>query len=107
MNGGLVQLLDTSDAVIAQSPMNAESIQTFTFAPYTCELSFEGGGWVLVRRVKQGASWHPATDDLAGTDVYGTYGTPTSDATFSVAFSAWISQTTEFLFISGTAVFVM
>jgi hypothetical protein len=66
-----------------------------------CESAFEGGGWALVRRVKQGSTWHPATDDLAGTDVYGTYGTATSDSTFSIAFSAWIKQTTEFLFISG------
>jgi hypothetical protein len=62
----------------------------FCLAPkYYCEDSFQGGGWVLVRRVKQGYSWHPANDDLRGTDVYGTYGTPTSDSTFSIAWQGW------------------
>jgi hypothetical protein len=56
---------------------------------------------VLVRRVKQGTTWHPATDDLAGTAVYGTYGTATSDSTFSVVYSSWVKPTTEFLFITG------
>ena len=27
----------------------------------------DGGGWKLVRRVKLGTSWHPATDHLSGT----------------------------------------
>jgi hypothetical protein len=56
---------------------------------------------VLVRRVKQGTTWHPATDDLKGIDVYGTYGNDTSPETFSVAFSPWLSQSTEFLFMTG------
>ena len=47
-------------------------------------------GWTLVRRVKPGYSWHPATDRLAGTDVYGTKpetDASTSDETFSIAYS--------------------
>jgi hypothetical protein len=51
--------------------------------------------------VKQGTTWHPATDDLRGTDVYGTYGTATSDATFSIAFASIITPTTEILLITG------
>ena len=54
-----------------------------------------------MRRVKRGTTWHPATDDLAGTAVYGTYGTATSDSTFSIAYSSWITPTTELLFMSG------
>ena len=27
--------------------------------------------WKLVRSVPQGTTWHPATDGLSGTDVYG------------------------------------
>ena len=82
--------------------MHTSCLLTSTnIATVFCESAFEGGNWALVRRVKQGPTWHPATDDLAGTAVYGTYGTATSDSTFSIAFSAWITQTTEFLFMSG------
>ncbi len=103
MNGGQVQLLDANGVRIAQAAMTADGIQTFTFTPYTCESSFQGGGWVLVRRVKPGsATWHPATDDLAGTQAaYGTYGSDTSDATFGIPYSSWVSSSTEFLFTTG------
>jgi hypothetical protein len=33
--------------------------------------NFQGDDWTLVRRVKQGDTWHPATDELLGTDEYG------------------------------------
>ena len=57
-------------------------------------------GWELVRRVKSGNSWHPATDQLRGTDVYGTFVNDGSvDSTFSIAFD--INQVEEFLFITG------
>jgi hypothetical protein len=65
---------------------------------YYCEDSFQGGGWALVRRVKQGATWHPANDDLRGTEVYGTYGTPNSDSTFSIA---WQGLGSELLLTTG------
>ena len=49
--------------------------------------AIDGGGWKLVRRVKRGQQWHPASDDLAGKDEYGVatedYKT---DTTFSVPF---------------------
>jgi hypothetical protein len=61
---------------------------------------------VLVRRVKQGSTWHPATDDLRGTAEYGTYGSATSDATFSVKFSSWLNLTSAMLFITGELPFV-
>ena len=53
--------------------------------------------WELVRRVKPGTTWHPSTDDLAGTDQYGTYDPSlTANATFSVPF-----QCSFFLFATG------
>ncbi len=72
----------------------------FTAAPkYYCEDSFQGGGWVLVRRVKEGSIWHRATDTLQGTDVYGSYGTASSDSSFSIA---WQGLGTELLLTTGT-----
>jgi hypothetical protein len=68
---------------------------------FACETFFEGGGWALVRRVKQGATWHPATDTLHGTDVYGSPDIPTADTTFSVPFWYLLSPNTEFLFATG------
>ena len=66
------------------------------------EKSFEGGGWALVRRVKEGNTWHPANDSLHGTSVYGNYGTSVSDSTFSVDFAAFgITSDTVFLFATG------
>ncbi len=37
---------------------------------YQCENTHEGGGWALVRRVAQGANWHPATDNLKVCNVF-------------------------------------
>ncbi len=73
---------------------------------FYCENVLDGGGWVLVRRVRQGSVWHPATDNLAGSQpAYGTYGGPTFDATFGRPYSSWISSNTEFLFTTGLIVF--
>jgi hypothetical protein len=56
--------------------------------------------WSLVRRVKSGYTWHPSTDHLVGTDVYGTFvDDSTSDSTFSKSFSD--SSFSYFLFITG------
>ena len=76
----------------------------FTASQYFCEDIFEGGGWALVRRVRQGTTWQPATDALTGTSVYGTYAASiSSDSTFSVPFASLItSQETLFLFATGT-----
>jgi hypothetical protein len=69
---------------------------------FYCDNLIDGGGWALVRRVKQGAEWHPATDNLAGTQAaYGTYGGPTFDATFGRPYSTWVTTSTEFLFTTG------
>ena len=74
------------------------------------EGSFDGGGWVLVRRVGPGTHWHPAEDDLTGTAEYGGCGQeqqrqsaadcgPASRSTFSLRFDhiAW----EQMLFSSG------
>ena len=61
-----------------------------------------GTGWELVRRVKPGTAWHPATDRLKGTEVYGTLpysNAQTADATFSISFSD--TSFTHFLFATG------
>ncbi len=71
---------------------------------FYCDNLVDGGGWALVRRVKQGSLWHPATDNLAGTQpAYGPYGGPTFDATFGRQYSSWITTSTEFLFTTGNA----
>ena len=36
-----------------------------------CGAKIDGGGWTLVRHVPAGNTWHKATDQLRGTDVYG------------------------------------
>jgi hypothetical protein len=69
---------------------------------FYCDNQLDGGGWALVRRVKQGATWHPATDHLAGTQAaYGNYGGPTFDETFGRPYSSWVTTSTEFLFTTG------
>jgi hypothetical protein len=100
--GVKVQLLNSKREITAEQTLSAEAVQTLTFSTVcVCENNFEGGNWGLVRRVKQGSQWHPATDDLKGLDVYGTYGSATSDSTFSIAYSSWLRPTTEFLFATG------
>ncbi len=65
-----------------------------------CNMTFEGGNWLLVRRVV-GSAFHPSIDHLAGSDSYGAYGGPTSNSTFSIEFAWLLNSTTEFLFMTG------
>eukprot|EP00301_Raphidiophrys_heterophryoidea_P009069 c13388_g1_i1.p1 GENE.c13388_g1_i1~~c13388_g1_i1.p1 ORF type:complete len:1190 (+),score=265.94 c13388_g1_i1:32-3601(+) len=59
-----------------------------------------GGGWQLVRRVQRGYNWHPATDNLEGTAVYGNFvNCFDCDATFSRYFKD--TNFDEFLFATG------
>jgi hypothetical protein len=71
-----------------------------------CENYFEGGNWALVRRVKQGTTWHPANDNLAGTYVFGTFPLDFSVDTFSIPFSTLANQNTQMLFRSGMPIAV-
>ena len=57
------------------------------------------GSWRLVRRVKPGASWHPATDNLVGFDVYGNNRTETSNTSWSIKYDE--DNFNEFLFKTG------
>ena len=66
-----------------------------------CE-HLHGGEWVRVRHVPSGNTWHPATDALAGTAVYGTEGV--DNAPWSVNFASKLPAGcpyTEFLFATG------
>mmetsp|Transcript_122259 Transcript_122259/g.280045 ORF Transcript_122259/g.280045 Transcript_122259/m.280045 type:complete len:582 (-) Transcript_122259:229-1974(-) len=65
-----------------------------------CEAASAGqGGWQLVRHVGPGNSWHPATDQLTGSSVYGTPSGPTSSEAWSVKFN--VDDVEEFLFSTG------
>jgi hypothetical protein len=63
----------------------------------------DGGGWTLVRRVRAGPSWHPATDHLDGSEpAYGTFSAdPTVDETFGVPFANMDFD--QFMFATGDA----
>ena len=77
------------------------SIRIYEFSDWSARI--DGGGWELVRRVKRGSTWHPATDSLEGSDVYGTMGHEVSDTTFSVRFNT--TQFNQFLFATGKFLF--
>jgi len=56
--------------------------------------------WKLVRRVKAGNNWHPARDQMTGTETYGTYNSDReSDSTFSMKFDSMPCK--SFLFATG------
>jgi len=55
--------------------------------------------WTQVRHVPFGNEWHPATDNLAGTDVYGD---PNNDSlAWSINFKDAVPNYNQFLFASG------
>jgi len=58
-----------------------------------------GGGWRLVRHVPEGNHWHPARDQLRGTQAYGRKGNAKSPHPWSVRFDKM--RFNEFLFASG------
>ena len=61
---------------------------------------FQGELWHLVRRVKTGSAWHPATDQLQGTETYGDSNCgSTDDCTFSVPWSG--RSFSQYLFATG------
>jgi hypothetical protein len=111
--GVKLQALDAQNVSQAEFTLDSKAVQTLTFSSaskptipsnYQCENDQDDGGWLLVRRVKAGVSWHPATDDLKGLDVYGTYGSVSSKATFSIAYSMWLNQSSELLFMTGFSI---
>ena len=66
----------------------------FNLATWVAEPS---NPWTLVRSLAAGETWHPATDQLVGTDVYGD---PSSD-TFSIKFEDKVPGFNQFLFTTG------
>ena len=54
--------------------------------------------WTLVRETTSTSTWHQASDNLAGTDVYGTEGGP---GEWSVNFETKVPEYSQILFISG------
>eukprot|EP01083_Nonionella_stella_P019334 53772_1 len=76
--------------------------------PYTCAAQtstctdIHGGDWTLVRHAYN--AWHPATDNLAGTDVYGTYDNdPQSTSNWSISYSGALEDdgSSVFMFSNG------
>jgi len=61
--------------------------------------AIDGGDWTLVRRVQPGNMWHPAKDQLLGTEVYGTPAGERDAATFSIKFDTLPFD--QFLFSTG------
>jgi hypothetical protein len=57
------------------------------------------GGWVRVRHIPSGKSWHPATDLLAGTDVYGDQNDDTN--AWSIGFENTVPGWDTLLFATG------
>ena len=70
-----------------------------------CATGSYGNGWTLVRRVPAGNAWHPATDGLVGTVVYGTYSSNPQDNNigtgWSINFETAVPGYNEFRFASG------
>eukprot|EP01083_Nonionella_stella_P239477 838101_1 len=67
-----------------------------------CREGIDGGEWYLVRHVYN--KWHPATDNLAGTDMYGTHDdNPLSPTSWSIPFAAILAPdgSTLFMFSNG------
>ena len=63
----------------------------------TCPI--EEPGWVRVRHVPYGSTWHPATDNLAGIDVYGD--SQDDSGAWSINFAGAQTGYNQFLFASG------
>jgi len=62
----------------------------------------DGGGWKLVRRVKPGPTWHPATDHCSGQEQYGASSLASDGPdTFSLNFAGLDYD--EMLFATGDA----
>ena len=68
-----------------------------------CGYLLDEGGWTLVRHAPGGVNtWHPATDNLVGTEVYGDYTTgPMSRRPWSIDFELAVPVFDEYLFSSG------
>lgn len=70
---------------------------------FQCGYTIDNGGWTLVRHAPGGYdTWHPATDNLEGIDVYGDSSTgPMSRTAWSIPFDTAVEGYDEILFSSG------
>ena len=89
-----VRTIGSADGQALKAPMVAMD------SLFSCARDDVGSGWELVRRV-HGHQWHPATDNLQGTAVYGDVCESTQDCTFSVEFTAEAKDFDDFLFATG------
>jgi hypothetical protein len=71
--------------------------------PIYCDMNFEGGGWMLVRRQKPNIKWTSPNDNLAGKKPFGSIdfrnASPTINESFGLEFDSL--PFTHFLFITG------
>jgi hypothetical protein len=71
----------------------------------SCAAGTYESGWTLVRRVPAGNAWHPATDGLVGTVVYGTYSSNPQDNNigtgWSINFETAVPGYDQFRFATG------
>lgn len=77
----------------------SELSKTSKSAKSDCAASINGGGWTLVRHCPAGKTWHTATDQLKGTQVYGKQGSSLDKKAWSIRFDATPFE--EFLFATG------
>eukprot|EP01083_Nonionella_stella_P271277 919189_1 len=84
----------------SSSPTNHPSLSPIAYTGPCMDIG--GGNWTLVRHAYN--QWHPATDNLEGTDEYGTYvNDPQSMSSWSIPFNQylWPDGSTEFMFSNG------
>ena len=83
--------------------MNSQEAANITLLTYlilvTPAKNIDGGGWKLVRHVPAGGRWHKATDQLRGTEVYGSPCGATCNQEWSVKFNT--EKFNQFLFATG------
>ena len=67
-----------------------------------CGFDIDDGGWTLVRHVPNETTWHPSSDQLQGTDVYGVSSKgPEGDEAWSIHFETALPSYDEILISSG------
>ena len=67
-----------------------------------CGFDIDDGGWTLVRHVPNETTWHPSSDHLQGTDVYGVSSKgPEGDEAWSIHFDTALPKYDEILISSG------
>jgi hypothetical protein len=73
-NGGLLYLAMSRDAYTQASGAYVMTRYNGVSGTFTSATLLDGGGWTVRRFVPGNGKWHPATDQLVGTDVYGLAG---------------------------------